>query len=34
VPVDAVIGSYILRGDLYTDPSNWTLIADLKRKKA
>ena len=33
LPVDAVIGSYIVRGDLYTDPADWSLIADLKKKK-
>lgn len=34
LPVDAVIGSYLVRGDLYTDPSNWTLVEDLKKRTA
>jgi hypothetical protein len=34
LPVDAIIGSYIVRGELYTDPSNWTLIEDLKKRTA
>jgi Acetoacetate decarboxylase (ADC) len=33
LPIDAVIGSYIIRGDLYTDPMNWHVVADLKNKK-
>jgi hypothetical protein len=31
LPFNSVLGAYILRGDLQTDPSNWVLIEDLKK---
>lgn len=34
LPVNSVLGAYILRGDLQTDPGNWVLIEDLKKNNA
>ncbi len=31
LPFNSVLGAYILRGDLQTDPSNWVLVEDLKK---
>jgi acetoacetate decarboxylase len=31
---NAVLGAFILRGDMYTDASEWVLIEDLKKSKA
>jgi hypothetical protein len=32
LPVNAVLASYILRGDMYTDPTNWMILKDYKAK--
>jgi hypothetical protein len=33
LPVNSVLGAYILRGDMLTNPVDWTLVEDLKEKK-
>jgi hypothetical protein len=33
LPCNAVLGAYILRGDMYTKSEEWVLIEDLKRNK-
>ena len=30
-PVNAILGSFLLRGDMHTDPSQWLLIRDYKK---
>ena len=30
LPVNAVLASFILRGDMYTDPNEWLLLKDYK----
>jgi hypothetical protein len=34
LPCNALLGAYILRGDMYTKSDEWTLIEDLKRNNA
>jgi hypothetical protein len=31
LPCNTVLGGYILRGDMYTNAAEWTLIEDLKK---
>ncbi len=32
LPVNAVLASYVLRGDMYTDPNKWVTLKDYKAK--
>jgi Acetoacetate decarboxylase (ADC) len=31
LPCNSVLGAYVLRGDMYTDAAEWTLVEDLKK---